>query len=400
MLLPALVACADAPPAPVDPCDEPGTVCTWMGLPGLAMLSVDGVHREASGLYMPQDVAFAPDGTAFVADFNNHRVQRVAPDGVVTTLAGTGLPGDGDYGTACWGGCAAGGYELWHPSHVALDPGDPALLYAAAWHNSRIDRVDLARDVLTWITGDGQEGYREGDAQRAQLNLPSSVVAADDGTLYLSDQANQMIRRVTPDGAVEAVAGVAGVAGFAGDGGAAAEALLHGHSDWVGGPSSKLDLRGRELLVADTMNGVIRRIDLDTGAIDRFAGAFVSTGLGFTVNPLDGTVHYGELGGALGYGGDGGPALEARFARPRDVAFGRDGEVYVADSGNHCVRVVRDGIVDTLTGTCGEEPGFAGDGGPAEEAVFDLPCGVAVDGEGHVYVADANNQVIRRVAAR
>jgi sugar lactone lactonase YvrE len=364
-------------------------------------MSPNDVHRTESGLYLPQDVAFAQDGTAYVADFNTHRIRRVAPDGTVTTLTGTGAPGDGHGGlSTCAVGCDATGYEWWHPSQVAFDPEDPDVLYAAAWHNSRINRIDVSGGVLTWVTGTGVQGYGPDELGRALLNLPSSVAFAD-GVLYWSDQGNQLVRRRLPDGTIETVAGTPGLPGYAGDGGPATHAQLHGHPDWMGGPSNKLDVRRSVLLYADTTNNVIRTIDLDTGIIERFAGRFESSGRDFVTNPLDGTEHYVELGGVVGYDGDGGPALDALFAHPRDVAFGPDGEVYVADSANHCVRVIRpDGVVEAFAGRCGEEPGYEGDGVPALEARMDLPCGVALDDDGNVYVSDSNNHVIRRVAAR
>ena len=357
----------------------PGTICTWMGRPGIAILSPDDVDRFHAGLYLPQDVVFAPGGTAYVADFNNHRVRRVDADGMVTTVAGTGIPGDGPEGVSCDGGCDAADSELWHPSQLVVDPTDPDVLIGAAWHNHRLIRIDLARDEVSWLVGTGEPGY---GVAPERLSYPSSVVFDTDGSLIVSDQGNQMIRRWT--GAVlEDVAGRPGVAGYAGDGGPALEAELFGHADWVGGPTSKLERADRMLYFADSMNGVIRRIDLDLGTIDTVAGRFV---------PGDGDVS------EYGYAGDGGPASEAVFHVPRDLAFGPDGELYVADSGNHCIRVIgTDGRIDTFAGRCGEA-GIDGDGGPAEDALLNTPCGVAVDDAGHVYVSDSNNQVIRKIA--
>lgn len=392
--------CAE-PEVEVDPCDEPGAICTWLGRPGIAILSPDGLDRRKSGLYLPQDLVIAPDGTAYVADFNNHRIRRVAPDGLTDTVSGTGMLGDGPpaTGATCWAPCVATGSDWWHPSQIALDPNDPQRLYVAAWHNDRISVVDVARDSLTWFVGLGDRGYSDGPRREARLALPSSVAAAADGTLYVSDQANQVIRRTTPSGEVQTLAGMAGWGGYLGDGGPAERAMLHGHADWVGGPSSKLALDGHTLWIADTMNGVVRAVDLDTGLISTEVGRFVSgASVNLLVNPRYGVFAFGEAWSVPGYEGDGGDARDAVLAFPRDVAVGPDGELYVADTANHCVRVVRDGIISTLAGTCGEQ-GFEGDQGPAVDARMDVPCGVEVDAHGNVFVADSNNHVIRRIAS-
>jgi NHL repeat-containing protein len=387
MIALALAACnpdhgGDPGRSPVDPCDVPGTLCTWMGKPGLAQFSPDELDRRKTGLYWVQDIVFGPDGTAFVSDFNNHRIVEVGTDGISRTIAGTGVPGDGPHaGGSCDDGCVADQVDLWHPSQVLVDPADPDVVYAAAWHDHRLVRIERAEDRLTWTVGTGQEGY---DVDPVEMAYPSSVVAGDGGDLYFSDQGNQVVRVARADGEVEIVAGSPGVGGYSGDGGPAADALLHGHEDWVGGPSSKLYRRGSTLYVADSLNGVVRAIDLDTGVIDRVVGRYVGA----------------PSGSMPGYEGDGGDALDAVLAYPRAVAFGPRGEMYVADSGNNCVRVVEpDGSIEPFAGRCGEEAGFDGDRVPALDATMDFPCGVSVDADGNVYVADSNNHVIRRIAA-
>lgn len=363
-----------------DPCGVPGNVCTWMGLPQMALASPVERDRLDVGLYWPLDLSFGPDGTGYVADFNNHRVLQVSPAGWVTLVTGTTFPGDGLHnGGGCDAGCDALATEVWHPSQIVVDPVDPRVVYTVAWHDHRVVSTDLDASVTTWELGDGRERF---STDPVSLAFPSSMVIGDDGMWYVADQGNQVIRGFAPDGTSALIAGRPGVPGYAGDGGPAAEALLRGHADWVGGPTSKLVLRGRTLYAADSLNGVIRAIDLDAGTIDRVAGRFVE----------------GASEGSLqGYEGDGGDALEAVFAGPRAVAFGPDGEMYVADSGNNCIRVVEDGIVSTFAGRCGEEEAYAGDRGPALNASFAFPVGVVVDAAGDVYISDSNNQVIRRV---
>jgi DNA-binding beta-propeller fold protein YncE len=224
------------------------------------------------------------------------------------------------------------------------------------------------------------------------------VVAAPDGSQYFSDQFNHTIRRIRPGGVVETIAGAAGEPSYAGDGGLAADARLRTTGPGVGGAASRLMLDGHLLYVADCMNSVIRVIDLDTGTIDRAAGEFRSDGVTQLFNEITGAPYTGERAGLDGYAGDGGDALDARFARPRDVAMGPSGDLFVADTGNHCVRRIdRNGIVSTVAGRCGVI-GFAGDEGPATDAQFHLPSAVDLDAAGNLYIADTNNHVIRRVA--
>lgn len=378
-----LSGCAPAGEQPLpDPCEVAGNICTWMGFPELALFTPPGRDRLQSGLYLPQDLQFGPDGVGYVADFNNHRVLSVQPDGLVDIVAGTGFPGDGaSSGEGCDDGCDSSITLLWHPSQVVIDPRDPDQVITAAWHDHRVVSSSLSGGESTWILGDGDPGFGN---DPVSLSYPSSVAVDADGTYYVADQGNQIIRRVGPAGEATILAGTPGLPGYQGDGGPAAEALLHGHTDWVGGPTSKITLRGRELFLADTVNGVIRKIDLDTGLIDRVAGKYQE----------------GEgVGSESGFAGDGGDALDAVLAIPRAVAFGLAGEMYIADSGNNCVRVVDpDGVISTFAGRCGEEGGFAGDDGPAVEATLAFPCGVVVDEEGYVYISDSNNHVIRRVA--
>lgn len=396
-----LVACSGDKDAvdPGDPCVESGNICTWLGIPGEALFGPEGLDRLDSSTYMPQDIDFAPDGTAYFPDFNNHRIRRVDLDGVVETVSGTGMLGDGPIGvSSCWedAPCDATAAAWNHPTQLAVNPSNPDELYVAAWHNSRISIIDVGAATLTWYAGTGGRFFGEGDRKTAVLDLPSAAAFSDDGSLYFSDQANHLIRRVGVDGVVETVAGQARMPGMGGDGGPASAASLHGHTDQKADPGSKMTIDGNLLYVADTVNGVIRVIDLDTGTIDTFAGKYTSAGTTTYMDAITKVEYQADAGSVPGYGGDGGDALEAVFNTPRDVAVGLDGELYIADTKNSCVRVVRDGIVETFAGTCGES-GFDGDGGAAADAKLDEPFGVAVDPEGNVYIADTLNHVIRKV---
>jgi DNA-binding beta-propeller fold protein YncE len=370
----ALSGCSSGGPAerPFD-CDTRGHICTWAGLPGEAAFGAEDVPATESGLYLPIDVAFAPSGEGYVLDWNNHRIRRV-DGGEVRTVAGSGFLGDGPEGDAL-------SAAFNHPTNLAFHPLDPNLVAISAWHNSRLELLDLAAGTLTFIAGNGDRNYNGGgrDALETELDLPSSVAWSTDGEdLYFTDQANQLLRRLGADGKVYDVGGVQRTPGYAGDGGPVADAEFHSSVGQAADPSNRIEIRGDLLYMIDSGNHVLRVVDLTTGIIDRIAGVPTS-----------------------GYGGDGGPALEAQFSTPRDLALGLDGEIYIADTDNSCVRVIRaDGIVDTFAGQCAEDgstEAYAGDGGPATDALLDRPFGIAVDPDGNVYVADTFNHVIRRI---
>ncbi len=396
-------ACSGGDPEPVDgdPCAVSGAICTWTGIAGEAMFASEGEHRLDATLYLPQDLTFGPDGLAYLPDFNNHRVRQVAADDMVYTVSGTGFLGDGPIGTSgCYAPDLCDAYAAaWnHPTDVVVHPDDPNLVYVAAWHNSRINIIDLTTGELEWWAGDGgrQYGGDDGPAAAAVMDLPSSVDFDErNGDLYISDQANHVIRKVSPDGTISLVAGSPRNPGYSGDGGPALDALLHGHTAQKADPGSKIDVHQGMLYLSDTVNGVIRVIDLDAGTIDLFAGAYTSAGVDEIDDGNGGTISV-DSGSVPGFSGDGVAATEAVFSTPRDVAVGIDGEVYIADTKNSCVRVVADGMISTFAGSCGNS-GYEGDEGPAGDSLLAEPFGVEVDADGNVYIVDTLNHVIRRV---
>lgn len=439
-----LMACDGGTPGtdtgtPADPCEESGNVCTWLGVPLEGRFTGENTDRgdgwtTGTWLFLPVDITFASDGTAYYPDYNNHRVRKVSTDDVVTTVSGTGFLGDGPdiYGSVinCWTGCDAMASAWNHPTHVAPNPADESQLYVSAWHNSRLNIIDQTTNTMSWYAGTGGRFYGGGlDPATAALppeeqvytrnlaimDLPSSIAFGADGTLYFSDQANHMIRKIAPGSdKLEILAGqilpdvhpdtgapiIRRQPGFDGDGGDATLAKLHGHTDQKADPGSKILIDGNVLLTVDSVNGVVRSIDLDTNIIDTVVGKYESLGEVTFPDAVTGVPNTFDAGSVTGYSGDGGDALEAVFNTPRDLALGIDGELYIADTMNHCVRVVRDGIVDTYAGICNpsaEAVGYSGDGGPATEAMFTDTFGIDVDAEGNLYIADTRNHIIRRV---
>jgi hypothetical protein len=369
----------DAPPDPVPttgPLCASGQICTIAGT-GIAGDGADGLPARETRLYLPQDTTVGPDGRLFVVDWNNHRIRVIETDGLMHIVAGAGELGlNADDPTSD---------RLNHPTNVTFDPmGSPGELWIAAWHNSRVKKVDLASGAVIDVCGTGKRGFagNDGPAAMATLDLPVAIVFDAAGNLLIADQANQMIRRV--DRTTDVITTIAGVGHCAdavnpnpcvlNDGGPASAAGFHFPIGQAAKPGGRIALAtDGTIYVADTEDYRVRRID-PAGIITTFAGT-----------------------GVWGFTGDGGPATAAQLGRLADVAIGPDGQIYVADTDNHCVRVVTtDGIIATFAGQCGQA-GFAGDNGAPTAALLDSPSGVEVGRQGEVYIADTHNQRIRVV---
>jgi sugar lactone lactonase YvrE len=252
--------------------------------------SGDGAPAIAARLDTPGGHALDEDGTLYVADSNNDRIRRVDTSGVIATVASAGLS---------------------FPQDVALGP--DGMLYVADTGNNRVVRADPATGVVTPVAGTGDAGYMGdgGPATGARLNAPESVAVDANGDLYVADSANSVVRRVAAStGTISTIAGT-GSRFYLGDGGPATSAGM-----WP--RAVALDGRGN-LFVADYENNAVRRIDLDAETITTVAGV-----------------------GLAGYEGDDAAALRAKLRGPLDVTVGTANDLYVADTFNGAVRVVRD----------------------------------------------------------
>jgi sugar lactone lactonase YvrE len=321
----------------------------------------DGDGRPAlqTSFYFPLGVCFDRSDQPLIVDWNNLRIRRINEDGTVQTIMGK------DYEDFPTDAALAIDTPLHHASDIAFDTAGN--LYVAGNHVPVVFRVGTDNRVHT-VAGTMDVGY-DGDggpALQAKLNTPFAVLPTSDGGFYVSDAEAHVLRYVDSAGIIRTVAGT-GTAGYSGDGGAAAAALLNGPTHM------RLDPRGN-LYFCDTENHVIRRLDT-RGTITTVAGT-----------------------GAMGYGGDNGPAERAQFNTPFDLRFAPDGTLYVADTGNNVIRRINAaGVVATVVGTGSR--GFAGDGADARLAQLNRPSGITFATDGALWIADTYNHRVRRVHA-
>jgi trimeric autotransporter adhesin len=388
------------------------TTVAGNGTPGF---SGDGGAAISAQLSNADYVAVDAAGNLYIADRNNHRIRKVTvSDGVIKTVAGNGAAGfSGDGGVAT-------SAALNYPAGMALDAAGN--LYIADSGNERIRKVIGANGVITTVAGNGATGFSGdgGAAVKAALNYPSQVAVDAAGTLYIVDQNNHRIRKVSaPSGAITTVAGN-GAFGYSGDGGAATSALL----SWPEGVA--VDSAGA-LYVTDSYAGRVRKVS--TGGIistvlgggagdgswgvsahmarvsavarDSSGNLYISTPEVNRVKKLapNGVISTIAGNGAQGFAGDGGAAVNASLYWPSGVAVDASGNLYFADFNNSRIRkvTVSTGTITTVAGDGYSR--FSGDGGAAVNASLYWPTGVAADAAGNLYIADKNNHRIRKVTA-
>jgi sugar lactone lactonase YvrE len=311
--------------------------------------STDGFGSSAR-FNFPAGVAADSAGNVYMSDLFNHTIRKITPTGTVSTLAGLAGIRGGDDGT----GSSARFNE---PNGVAVD--SVGNVYVGDTLNHTIRKITPDGVVSTLAGLSGSFGATDGIGSAARFSSPQGVAVDTAGNVYVADDSNHRIRKITPVGVVSTLAGSAPPGSVDGPGSAARFNQPLGVA---------VDSQGN-IYVADANNAAIRKIAPD-GMVSTLAGLAGNAGA------TDGT------------------ASQARFYNPVGVAVDRSGNVYVADGGNNTIRkITPGGMVSTLAGLARSTGSTDGIGSVAR---FNYPYGVAVDSAGNVYVADAYNNTIRK----
>lgn len=328
-----------------------------------------GKPATAVDLYAPEDVTFDAAGNVYISEFGTsktagHRVNEVDPAGNLRVIAGTGIEGyGGDGGPATLA-------KLDAPSGLLID--STGALVIADHHNGCMRRID-ASGVINAIAGHcGHEGYN-GDEKfpplKTKFNDPIGIVEDSTGTLFVADEQNARVRKVTPEGVVSTILGGGKTPLPDAANGARGTSIKMSHPSYLA-----LDSSG-DLYVSDFLWNQVVRLD-PAGRITHIAGT-----------------------GAAGFGGDGGPATSAVLDFPTGLALDARGRLYLDDSFNNRIRMVdTHGRISTVAGSgaLGYGKGsYSGDGGKGTAATLNAPSGIALSADGRLFIADQGNNVVR-----
>jgi trimeric autotransporter adhesin len=335
-----------------------GIITTFVG--GGSAIATNGASATAISLSYPNDISIDSSNNLYVPDTDHHLVLEVSPAGIVTIIAGTGgsgFSGDGGPATSA---------RLWNPASVVVD--GQGNIFIADQQNARVRRVDASGTITTWA-GNGVSNYGGdgGPALQALLDLPQGVAFDPTGNLLIADVYNNRIRKVDTSGIITTIAGT-GTPGYSGDNGQASLAELNLPQGVAA------DSQGN-IYIADTENGVIRKID-SSGIITTFA---------------DGTQ-------VVGYGSAPPPIAQCGLVSPVGLSVDQAGTLYIADIGSNCVSEIgADRVLIVLAGNGTQ--GYGGDGGPAVNAILSSPQAALPDANGGLYIADSLNSRVRYIDA-
>jgi sugar lactone lactonase YvrE len=376
---------------------------------GLAGFSEDGGAATAAWFNGPEEIKFGPDGSLFVADRYNYRVRRIAPDGIISTVAGNGTPGlSGDGGPATTA-------QLDVLVSIAVDS-NGTLYIADSCRIRKVTADGVIRNIAGSSCGYSGDG---GPALMARMESESGLAIDGSGNLYLAESSLR-VRMISTDGIISTIAGDGGY-GVPDEGVSAGQAEfgypyrlsidtnnnvyitdLHnkrvfrldstgtvatvaGSEDPMdGGPATRARLSFPSFAVADAQNNVY--------FADSWAGVVRKIGRDDNISTVAGKGNRGEMGD-----GEGGPGTSARIGTPSSLAFDAAGNLFISSSGvyHRVMKLTPSGVITTFAGT--GAPGFSGDGGPATDGQLKGVSGMAFDPAGNLYLADSLNNAIRKV---
>jgi formylglycine-generating enzyme required for sulfatase activity len=394
----------------------------------------DGVGTQAM-FHRPGGVAVAPDGTIYVSDTGNNAIRKIDANGQVTKLAGNFLgSADGNFlgsSDGVFSGSADGTGEdagFKNPQGIIVDKDGNILVADRKNHAIRkVTPQGVVTTVAGSFTGSGTGGFSgssDGLASGARFNHPSDVVVDASGNIYVADSGNHAIRKIDTNGNVTTLAGDLGFSGYAD---ATRDSAMFNSPQGIA-----IDSSGN-IIVADTTNGLIRKVSPDgvvttiagalftnnagaafqgsggeaftgsageggrsgwsdkayayfTGSMDGFTGSgdgFTGSGDGFTGSADGGFTGSADLGWPESIDGSGD---QARFSFPTDVEVDSVGNIFVVDSGSSSIRKISpDGVVTTI--------------GNVPEGFFYFPQGIAIGANGRLVVSDSGNNRIAESTA-
>ena len=339
---------------------EPGMIQTYVGT-GEAGYAGDGGLAIQALCTEPFMCDFDGAGNLIYTESRNNIVRRVdKTTGVITTVAGTGEAGNsGDGGLATQA-------TMREPYSLQVDSGNNDI-YIVDRLSAVVRKVDGSTGIISTVAGTGESGYSGdgGPGNQAAMVEPNDCFLDGKGGLLIADIQDQRIRRL------DLISGV--ISTFAGNGHKerSGDGKLALEASFLGSRAVCMDSKGNTYVAEREGNGV-RKIDTN-GIMSTVAGT-----------------------GERGYEGDGGPALTATWGSPKALRCDAHDNVVVVDTENHAIRVIdmATGIVNTIAGG---RLGGDGDGGPAAEAGMDRPHGCGIDNQGNIFVADSNNHRVRVV---
>jgi len=397
-----------------------GIITTVAGT-GQSGFSGDGGPALNAKLGSPRDVTFDSAGNMYIAEQFNRRVRRVDLAGNIQTVAGNG-------GFSYRGDNVPATQTAVDPYSITVDSNNN--LYIADFGNHRVRKVS-PQGIITTVAGTGVSGYSgdDGPASQAALASPSDVWVDSNNNLYICDYISSVIRKVDPSGIIDTVVGN-GLRGFSGDGGLATQARLNLPYSITGDAIANL-------MIVDNGNYRVRRVDAPTQFIDTIGGngtfttsgdggpatsAGISSPVGVAVDSVGNVYVSSHVASSdawsmedrvrkitpsgiistvagISNNGDGGSASNA-IVDPYGIRFGKGAfanNLYLTDRRNNQIRKVSGGtgLITTIAGNGGS--GFSGDNGLAINATFGAPRGVATDAAGNVWIADTDNNRVRKI---